>query len=260
MEADRVVLITGGCGAVGAAIASLLANAGATLALIDRDAERLHATVTRLSGITRVLGVACDLLDHAGLERTTDRIASELGPIDVLVNNAAIAGPIGPLRDADMDAWDNVMRINYQAPLRLCRTLLPGMIDRGYGRIVNLSSRAVSGFPGANTAYSVSKVALTRLTAHIAREVAGTQVTANAVCPGAVQSGISAEIRDKVRDRRADVSADLLRYVDTVEAGGASPNDAAQLVRRIINDPMINGSLLFCEGGEQVVRPLVRSS
>jgi NAD(P)-dependent dehydrogenase (short-subunit alcohol dehydrogenase family) len=106
----------------------------------------------------------------------------------------------------------------------------------------------------------VSKVALTRLTAHIAREVAGTQVTANAVCPGAVQSGISAEIRDKVRDRRADVSADLLRYVDTVEAGGASPYDAAQLVRRIINDPMINGSLLFCEGGEQVVRPLVRSS
>ena len=259
-EAGRVVLITGGCGTVGAAIASVLADAGAVLALVDRDEERLHATVAQLSGLTRVIGVACELLDHASLERSMDRVVSELGPVDVLVNNAAIAGPIGALRDADVDAWDRVMRINYEAPLRFCRRVLPGMIERGYGRIVNLSSRAVSGFPGANTAYSVSKVALTRLTAHVAREVAGTNVTANAVCPGAVQSGIWAEIREHARSRPNDVSADLLRYVDAVETGGASPFDAGQLVLRIVGDSTINGALLFCEGGEQFVRPLVRSA
>ena len=260
MKAGQVVLVTGGCGAIGAATASMLASAGAVLALVDRDEERLRATATQLSSLTRVLGLACDLSDFAALQRTVGRFESELGPIDVLVNNAAIAGPMGALRDADLDAWDAVMRINYEAPLRLCRWLLPGMIDRDYGRIVNLASRATTGFPGANTPYSISKVALTRLTAHVAREVAGTNVTANAVCPGAVHSGIWAEIRDNVRARRTDASVDLLRYVDAVEAGGAPPEDAGRLVLRILGDPEINGALLFCEGAEQVVRPLVRGS
>lgn len=184
----KTALVTGASRGIGQAVALALVEAGANVVVTstrERGTAELEAQL-RPSG-RKVVGLCADFSKRADVEKLLAQATSAVGTIDVLVNNAGVLHK-GALKDtADAD-WDRTMEVNLTAPFRLTRALLPGMLERGYGRIVNISS--ISGTLGtANlSAYCASKWGLNGLTKALAEEVAGTNVHVFAVLPGSVDT------------------------------------------------------------------------
>lgn len=182
---ERVALVTGGSRNIGRATAVLLARAGARVAVIGRqDRAALDETLEELEG----LGAAChgalaDLADLEGLPHVVDQVEAALGPVDVLVNNAAIrpAAEVGSITAAQ---WRTVLDVNLVAPFLLAQEVLPGMVERRWGRIINVSG--VDAFWGKKGRPHVtsSKAGLLGLTRSLAVECAESGVTVNAIVPG----------------------------------------------------------------------------
>jgi NAD(P)-dependent dehydrogenase (short-subunit alcohol dehydrogenase family) len=171
----RHALVTGGASGIGAAIADALAAEGARLTLVGRDAARLEAAAAR-HGATAIV---CDVTD----EEAVGEACARAGAVDVLVNNAG-AAESATLARTGLDLWRRLHDVNAAGAFLTCRALAPGMIERGFGRIVNVASTAgLRGYPYV-TAYCASKHALVGFTRALALELAATPVTANAVCPG----------------------------------------------------------------------------
>ena len=185
----RTVLVTGANRGIGLAIAQgLAAQGGLRVLLGSRDLAQGEAAAAGLAG--GAAAVALDVSDRAALKRQVAAIAERHGAIDVLVNNAGILEE-GTALSAPEEAFDRSFRVNVLAPLDLIRAVVPGMVDRGYGRIVNLSSGWGSfdeGLAGP-AAYSISKAALNALTVTVARALPAT-VKVNAMCPGWVRTAM----------------------------------------------------------------------
>ena len=165
-------------------------------------------------------------------------------------------GPFQTVQASDANAWIATQMLNVIAPYLLCRAFAGGMIDAGWGRIINVSSAAALHTPGPmNSAYGVSKAALNQLTRQLAAEIAGTGVTANAIHPGDVKTEMWADIRDQVAHLPA--SNGYRQWVKWVEeTGGDPPEKAAQQVLRLCGDESagVNGQFLWIEDGLQ--RPI----
>lgn len=183
----QIVVVTGASRGIGRALALRLAKEGATVVLSARDATALAAVaseVTTAGG--RCLCVAADLCVAAEV-RALAQAASNVGPIDALVNNAGVVHRRS-LADTDEARWDETLDVNLKAPYLLTQALLPGMLARGRGRIVNVCSiSSVLGTPNL-TAYCASKWALLGFTKALAREVEGTGVSVIAVLPGSTDT------------------------------------------------------------------------
>ena len=183
----QIVVVTGASRGIGRALALRLAKEGATVVLSARDATALAAVaseVTTAGG--RCLCVAADLCVTAEV-RALAQAASNVGPIDALVNNAGVVHRRS-LADTDEARWDETLDVNLKAPYLLTQALLPGMLARGRGRIVNVCSiSSVLGTPNL-TAYCASKWALLGFTKALAREVEGTGVSVIAVLPGSTDT------------------------------------------------------------------------
>jgi 3-oxoacyl-[acyl-carrier protein] reductase len=178
-----VVLITGASRGIGAACARRFARDGHRLALLARPSAGLLALAEELGA----LAVECDLADEAQIHAALDTTELSLGPVDVLVNNAGIVHRHTVQGHATAD-WDHVMAVNLRAPFLLARGVLPGMVARGAGRILNVSSiSATSGTPGLS-AYCASKAGLLGLTRALAAEVKAAGVVVVAVSPGSVDT------------------------------------------------------------------------
>lgn len=184
--AGQVAIVTGGGRGIGRAIAETLAAAGAAVTITARSADQLEETAATI-GTTggRVLAIPADVTDRAAVERVVAETEKQLGPITLLVNNAGVA-LMAPLAGADPAGWWRVFEVNVRGTFLCAHAVLPGMLARGHGRIVNLSGGGASAGFAEGTAYGSSKAALLRLTDCLALETAGSGVTVFALNPGPV--------------------------------------------------------------------------
>jgi NAD(P)-dependent dehydrogenase (short-subunit alcohol dehydrogenase family) len=200
----RVALVTGAGRGIGKAVALDLADAGARVALVARTKAELDAVATeiRSQGAT-ALAVAADIGDPEQITQVVDRVTAELGPVEILVNNAAVVWPLGPSPTLDPVDWQQATQINVIGPVTLTLAVLPTMIKRGWGRIVNVSSGVATNpaaMIGAN-AYTATKAALEAHTLNLAAELTDTGVTVNVFRPGTVDTAMQAWIREQDPER-----------------------------------------------------------
>ncbi|MCP8938297.1 SDR family oxidoreductase [Alsobacter sp. SYSU M60028] len=190
----RVAVVTGAAQGIGYAVASRLADSGATLALWDRDAALVAEAAKSLEGKGKVIAVTCEQADAASVAEAARRTEAELGRIDILVNNAGISGPTMPVVDYPLDEWRRIVDIDLNGVFYCCKAVVPGMIARNYGRIVNVASIAgKEGNPNA-AAYSAAKAGVIALTKSLGKELAGKDIAVNCVTPAAAKTKIFDQI------------------------------------------------------------------
>lgn len=189
----KIALVTGGSRGIGKAIALELAGRGAGVAICARNRAQLKTVETEIVATgAKCLAATCDVKDERAVKDLIESVARELGTIDILVNNAGLYRT-EPLHTHSVEVWQEVLETNLTGAMLFCRAALSGMIDRGWGRIINISS--ISGRVGEiwGSAYSASKFGMIGLTQSLALEVARHGITVNAVCPGWVATEMATE-------------------------------------------------------------------
>ena len=190
----RVAVVTGGAQGIGRAIVARLLASGAAVAVWDRDLELASQCCAELAERGRIAPVGCDIRSLSAVESARDRTIETFGRIEVLVNNAAIAGPNMPTWEYPPDAWNEVLEINLTGTFHCCRAVVPNMVAQNYGRIVNVASIAgKEGNPNAS-AYSASKSAVIALTKSLGKELAAYDVTVNCITPAAARTALFAQM------------------------------------------------------------------
>jgi len=188
----QVALVTGAGRGIGRAIALALSDAGAAVAICARSQGEVTGVAGEIEGRGRhALAVRCDVTDRQEVERMVAAVEETIGPVTLLVNNAGRFGPVGPLAAIDPDNWWQALEVNVRGPLYCARAVLPGMLARGHGRIVNVSSGVGFAAIPMLSAYVVSKTALYRLSENLAAETRGHGVSVFAIDPGLVRTAIS---------------------------------------------------------------------
>lgn len=184
--AGRTAIVTGSTAGIGFAIASGLASAGATVVVNGRSDKSVAAATSRLRGAVpeaTVIGIAADVTDENDAARLVDTVTDTAGAVDILVNNLGIFGAVEPLEITD-DEWRRYFEVNVLSAVRLTRLVLPGMSERGWGRILNIASDSAIVTPIEMIHYGVSKTALLGVSRGFAKAAAGTGVTVNSVIAG----------------------------------------------------------------------------
>jgi NAD(P)-dependent dehydrogenase (short-subunit alcohol dehydrogenase family) len=248
----RVALVTGGGRGIGRAIALARAREGFPVALAQRtvaQAEETAAAIQAAGG--RALALALDVTDPDGVARAVRHVVEALGPVGVLVNNAGLAES-APFLKTDLALWERHLRVNATGPFLLTREVLPGMLEAGWGRIVNVASLA--GLVGAPyvSAYTASKHALVGLTRALAAELHGKPVTVNAVCPGYVATDMVWRGARNIAARTGRSFEEAVEAMARLNPGGRliDPEEVAEAAMRFVTDGNRNGELLVLDGRE----------
>jgi len=194
---DRFAVVTGGAEGFGRAVTERLLACGGAVAIWDRDAQRADTTASALSSLGRVTAIAADVSDYAAVERARDETLRAFGRIDILVNNAGVAGVNAMTWEYPLTEWNRVLAVNLNGQFNCLRAVIPGMIERDYGRVANVASIAgKEGNPTAS-AYSVSKAGVIALTKSIAKEVAKHNISVNAITPAAAKTRILEQVTER---------------------------------------------------------------
>lgn len=195
----QIAVITGGCNGIGAAITERMINSSAKVAVWDMDVSSPEERVANISD-DHVHFIKVDVSDPDSVDSALNQTESIFGKLDVLVNCAGIAGPTSTVADYPTDMWRKVQAVNVDGTFHCCRAVVPGMIARDYGRIVNIASVAgKEGNPNAS-AYSASKAAVIALTKSLGKELAAHNIAVNCVTPAAAKTRIFDQISQEFVD------------------------------------------------------------
>jgi NAD(P)-dependent dehydrogenase (short-subunit alcohol dehydrogenase family) len=211
---SRTALVTGGGRGIGRAIAVELARAGASVAIAARTGAELDETLAAIDALSaKGAAFTVDLADRASAVRLVGDVETRLGPVDILVNNAGVGSSIDPRPVASFsdDTWDLTLATNLTAPYLLCKAAVPRMIERGWGRIINVASIVATIGADRGSAYAASKGGLVAFTKSLALEVAKNGITANAICPGPVRTRTSDLRLEQIAQERGVAFGDLER-------------------------------------------------
>lgn len=249
----KIALVTGAGRGLGRNAALRLATLGAEIGLVARSADQLQQTADAIVAAGgRAAIFSLDLGRELSPERLRNTVEERLGPVSILVNAAGISGPLALVKDGDPDAWIATMTINMLSHYVTCRAFVGGMLDAGWGRIVNVSSAASLLAPGPfDSAYATSKAALNHFTRHLAAELDGTGVTANVIHPGDVKTDMWAVIGESVA-RLGPAASGYRQWVEWVaKTGGDDPEKAADLIGHLTSAEAatINGRFLWIRDG-----------
>ena len=215
--AGRVAVITGGAQGIGLAVARRFIDSGASVALWDVDTDELERARSALSADGRVRAVACDQSKWEDVKAAAEQTSSAFQRIDILVNNAGVAGSSAKLTDYALEEWRRVIEIDLNGVFYCCRAIVPRMVAQNYGRIVNVSSVAgKEGNPLAG-AYSAAKAGVLALTKSLGKELAGYDISVNAVTPSPVKTRILNELSQEHIDYML-ARVPRGRFVETDEA------------------------------------------
>jgi 3-oxoacyl-[acyl-carrier protein] reductase len=202
----RVALVTGGSKGVGRSVADALAAEGCHVCICSRDEEEVLRAAGEIeaagAGGARVLAVAADLTEGKDRGRLVEETLEELGDIDILVNNAATAGGGGTLEDTSMEAWRSLFELNLFAAVNLVKRVVPGMLERGWGRIVNISSEnGTQPYPDM-ISYSASKGALDNFSKALSKQYAAEGVLVNTVSPAFIETPLVNEMMEQAAEEQ----------------------------------------------------------
>ncbi|MEO0524027.1 MAG: 3-oxoacyl-ACP reductase FabG [Pseudomonadota bacterium] len=236
---DKTALVTGASGGIGAAIATALHDAGASVGLSGTRVEPLEALAAQLGERAHVL--PCNLSDSEAVEALPKQAADAMGGVDILINNAGITRDNLFMRMSD-DEWQSVLDVNLTSAMRLCKGVIRGMMKARWGRIVNISSVVgATGNPGQAN-YAASKAGMVGMTKSIAYEVASRGITVNAVAPGFIETAMT----DKLTD---DQKAGILGQIPTGRMGKPEEIAGAVLYLASSEAAYITGTTLHVNGG-----------
>ena len=245
----RVALVTGGSRGIGKAVALRLAAEGAAVAVnYQRQAEAAQEVVRQIEeGGGRALAVEADVGDRAAAAAMVEMTIKHLGSLDILVNNAGLLAS-GTLLDYDEDAFDRMWRTNVKGALNVTAAAAPGMIERKYGRVINLSSIAAIGtaYPGT-TLYAATKGAVEILTKRFALELGPSGISVNAVLPGFILTDMVSDghTPEEMKDAIASVSEKAMLW------RSGEPEDIARVVSFLASEEssFITGQSIAADGG-----------
>ena len=244
----RVALVTGGARGIGEAVCRALCEQGAAVAVADLRHELAVQTAAALTAAGhRAVGVPIDVTDTASVAEAVAAVRRDLGEVDVLINNAGW-DELRPFVETDEAFWERIVDINYMGALRVTREVLPGMIDRGWGRLVFTASDAGRVGSSLESVYAGAKGGTIAFAKSIAREAARAGVTANVVCPGPTQTALLEEITAG-QDDAAKVIEAMTRAVPMKRLG--RPEDVAAAVAFFASEQaaFITGQTLSVSGG-----------
>ena len=246
-QESKVALVTGAAGGIGSAVAITLAQQGASIILTDQETESDRLTQTRQS-IERlgqpVTALFADLSAGEQIDVLVERAYEEFGSIDVLVNVAAIHRYPDPLLKISEADWDLVQNVNFKSCLRLCQRIVPNMVKQGSGNVITVASDSAFDVIAGEGPYGISKISLTKLTAYLAKEIAGSGVRINAIAPGWVRTPLIEEYwSDPEFLKEAKEGIPLGRI--------AEPEEIANVVLFLVSElaSYVHGHCMVVDGG-----------
>jgi 3-oxoacyl-[acyl-carrier protein] reductase len=240
---DQIALVTGGSRGIGRGIAQAFAAEGAQVAIVYRGsqeaADKLVSEIKEKSG--KAIALQADVADATSVEACVKRVEKELGPINILVNNAGVIEDDLFVR-MKAEAWNKVIQTNLGGVFNFCHAVAFGMMQRRAGRIINISSVVAEHVNIGQTNYAASKGAINSFTRALAVELAKRGVTVNAIAPGFIETDMSAAVRNKAGDR-------IAKFIPMRRIG--SPNDIARVAVFLASadSAYMTGQVLTVDGG-----------
>ena len=253
----KVALITGGGRGIGAATALALARAGADIAVTARTTSEIQRTAETVRQLgRRAIAVAADVSQPEAVQHVVEEVLAQLQRIDVLINNAGVIQPVGRVWEVDPAAWQYNIAVNLVGVFLTTHAVLPHMLERGSGRIINVSTGAARSVVLGWSAYCAAKAGVDHFTRVVAAELAGSGVTINAMLPGVVDTEMQAQIRQTDPQRFPELS----RF-QMYKASGIlrDPSEPAQMILWMCSPATegMNGEILYIDD-EDVRRRIAR--